>query len=239
MDSITAKGNTMKILDISKLADETIERVLRAIPFYKSVRKYSEADYQTLLHYSRIIRFDTSENVLKKGQRDSWSYFLVKGQLVVTVQDQQGVTQHINYVTPGEVFGDLSILLSISRTADVSVDETCREAIIFGTNFSMFGSILDFTIVSLETKLLYYRHTVDTFRWKLEMYRSKYAGHPLANRHREIKLFKGQKNGEAELKALHEQSIDFARVLLKWTNTFGNLTVIAGQVPDPSLALQS
>ena len=226
----------MRILDLSKLADETIERVLRAIPFYKSVKKYNEADYQTLLHYSRIIQFDSGENVLKKGQRDSWSYFLVKGQLVVTVPDQQGVTQHVNYVTPGEVFGDLSILLSISRTANVSVDETCREAIIFGTNFSKFGDILDFTVVSLETKLLYYRHTVDTFRWKLEMYRSKYAGHPLANLHREIKLFQGQKNGADELKALHRQSIDFARVLLEWTNTVGNLTVVAGEIPDPSMA---
>jgi CRP/FNR family cyclic AMP-dependent transcriptional regulator len=200
---------------ISKLTDETIERVLRAIPFYKSVRKYSEADYQTWLHYSRIIKFDTSENVLKKGLKDSWSYFLVKRQLVVTVQGQQGVTQHINYVTPGEVFGDLFILLSISRTADVSVDHTCREAIIFGTDFSMFGSILDFTMVSLETKILYYRHTaIPPYRryrrWKLETYRLKYAGHPLSNRHREIKLFQGQKKGEAELKALHEQSIDFA-----------------------------
>jgi hypothetical protein len=227
----------MKILDISKLTDETVERVLRAIPFYKSVRKYSEPDYQTLLYYSRIIQFDTGENVLKKGQRDSWSYFLVKGQLVVSVIDQQGVTQHINYVTPGEVFGDLSILLSISRTADVSVDETCREAIIFGTDFSLFGEILDFSVVSLETKLLYYRHTVDTLRWKLEMYRSKYAGHPLANRHREISLFQGQKNGEDELKALHRQSTDYAKVLLEWTNTFGNLNVVSGQVPDPSMTL--
>ena len=89
----------MKILDISKLTDETIKSVFRAILFYKSVRKYSESDYQALIHYWRIIRFDTSENVLNKGQIDSWSYFLVKGPLVATVIGQQCVAQHINNVT--------------------------------------------------------------------------------------------------------------------------------------------
>lgn len=222
----------MKILDLSKLTDDAIEGVLRAIPFYKSVRKCHEDDYQTLLRYSRIIQFDSGERVLRKGQRDNWSYFLVKGQLAVTVLDPKGNTQHINYVTPGEVFGDLSILLSIARTADVSVDETCREAIIFGTNFNKLGDLLSFKVVSLQTKLIYYRHTVDTFRWKLEMYRSKYAQHTLANRHRESKLFQGKKNGIDELEALHRQSMDFAKLLLEWTNTFGNLNVVAGEVPD-------
>ncbi len=227
----------MKILDISTLNEETLERVLRAIPFYKSVKKSNEEDYQALLRYSRIIQFDSGETILRKGQKDSWSYFLVKGQLVVTVQDHGDNTQHINYVTPGEVFGDLSVLLSISRTADVSVDENSREAVIFGTDFSKFGNVTNFNVVSLQTKLIYYRHTIDTLRWKLEMYRSKYADNPLSNRHREMKLFKGQKNSPEELMALHNQCIDFARLLLEWTDTFGNLSIVAGEVPEPGMAL--
>ncbi|MFT6390487.1 MAG: hypothetical protein ACJAUP_003889 [Cellvibrionaceae bacterium] len=227
----------MNTRDIATLPSETIEKILKAIPFYKSVRKQNEGQYQELLQYSRIFQFSSGEKILTRGQMDSWSYFLVKGQLVVSLPDQYGRKLHINYITPGEVFGDLAVLLKTPRTADVLVDENCREVIVFGTDFSMFGQLLNFNIASMDTKLIYYRHTVQTLRWKLEMYRSKYRDNNLANRHRSIKIYSGPKDGLDELHAIYQQSIDFAKLLVEWNNEFGNLSVAEGKVPEPNIAI--
>jgi len=227
----------MNTHDVATLPSETIEKILRAIPFYKSVKKQNEGQYQELLQYSRIFQFNSGEQILTRGQMDSWSYFLVKGQLVVSLPDQFGRQLHINYITPGEVFGDLAVLLKTPRTADVLVDENCREAVIFGTDFSMFGQLLNFNIVSMDTKLIYYRHTVQTLRWKLEMYRSKYRDNNLADLHRNNKIYSGSKGSLDELHALYQQSVDFAKLLVEWNHEFGNLSVAEGKVPEPNIAI--
>ncbi|MGH1486315.1 MAG: cyclic nucleotide-binding domain-containing protein [Cellvibrionaceae bacterium] len=227
----------MNTREITTLPSETIEKLLRAIPFYKAVKKQNEGQYQELLQYSKIFQFGSNEQILTRGQVDSWSYFLVKGQLVVSLPDHLGRPLHVNYVTPGEVFGDLAVLLKTPRTADVHVDENCREAIVFGTDFSLFGQLLNFNIVSLETKLIYYRHTVQSLRWKLEMYRSKYRDNPLADKHRAIKLYVGTKDSMDELHALHQQSVDFSKLLVEWNQAFGNLSVVEGKVPEPNIAI--
>ena len=227
----------MNTRDIATVPPETIEKLLRATPFYKSVKKHNEDQYQELLQYSKIFYYEPNEQVLVRGQMDSWSYFLIKGQLVVSLPDQYGGALHVNYVTPGEVFGDLSVLLKTPRTADVHVDENCREAIVFGTDFSLFGQLLNFNIASLDTKLIYYRYAVQTLRWKLEMYRTKYRDNPLADKHRSMKLYTGPKNSLDELHALYEQSVDFAKLLVEWNQQFGSLSVAEGKVPDPNLTL--
>lgn len=226
----------MNTRDVASLPSETIEKILKAIPFYKAVKKQNEGQYQELLQYSRIFQFGPNEQILTRGQMDSWSYFLVKGQLVVSLPDQHGRQLHLNYVTPGEVFGDLAVLLRTPRTADVFVDENCREAIVFGTDFSMFGQLLNFNIVSLDTKLIYYRHTVQTLRWKLEMYRSKYRDNVLADKHRAIKIYTGPKDGLDELNALYQQSVDFSKLLVEWNRAFGSLSVV-DKVPEPNIAI--
>lgn len=225
----------MNTREITAFPSETVEKLLRAIPFYKAVKKQNEEQYQELLQFSKIFQFEIGERILTRGQMDSWSYFLVKGQLVVSLPDQLGRPLHVNYITPGEVFGDLSVLLKLPRTADVSVDENCREAVVFGTDFSAFGQLLNFNIISMDTKLIYYRHTVQSLRWKLEMYRSKYRRNPLANKHREIKLYRGPKDGLEELHALYQQSVDFGKLLLEWNNAFGNLSLVEGKIPEPNM----
>ena len=120
----------------------------------------------------------------------------------------------MNYVTPGEVLGELSVFLHRARTANVCVDNNCREAILFGTDFGLFGDLMNFSQVSLATKLLYYRHATHSIRWKLEMYRSKYRTHPMADKHRGIKLYVGVKGSELELKALFQQAVELAALLV-------------------------
>jgi signal-transduction protein with cAMP-binding, CBS, and nucleotidyltransferase domain len=168
------------------------------------------------------VTYLPGEIVLQRGDSDPWLFFLLKGRLAVYVDDPlKG--ELINYVTPGEVFGDLAQLMGQPRTATVLAESNCRESIVLATDASIFGDISSTRPITIQTKLAYYRNTVHNLRWKLEVYRSQHLQHSLANKHRQVKLYTGTKETLQELSALHEQAQALAGLLLEWNAEFGAL----------------
>lgn len=210
----------MEIKPLQKFARDTVEHLLSAIPFFKTVRQQDAWQFELLLQSSRIVTYLPGDIVLKRGDIDNWMYFLLKGRLAVYV-DQLGQGELINYVTPGEVFGDLSRLVGQPRTATLVADAASKESMVFATDCSIFGNLTDTRPINLQTKLAYYRNTVHNLRWKLEVYRSQHLQHVLANRHRQVRLYTGEKDTLDELKALHEQAYALALLLLEWNTEFG------------------
>lgn len=208
---------------------DTIEQLLQPIPFYRNVKQDEPWQFDVLLEHSRIVYFCGGEAVLHRGETDRWLYFLLKGRLAVYADDNtEG--EPVNYITPGEVFGDLSMLVNRQRTANVIADSACREVVVFGTDFKAFGELEDFSVIALVTKLAYYRNTVLSLRWKLDVYRVKYPEHELSDRHHRVKLYTGEKGGVAELRALFQQAQALAQILVAWNQAFGN--IIAVEAPD-------
>lgn len=223
----------MEIKPLSRISREALETLLAPIPFYKAVRQDDPFQFEILLRNSRIVEFKPGEVVLRKGERDPWLYFLLKGQLAVYARD--GTTEQVvNYITPGEVFGDIAALVGQERSATVIADHNCKQVVAFGTDFKAFGELENFGVVNLATKLTYYRQCVHSLRWKLEVYRMRHPDSPLASRHRAIKLYAGPKNGRDELRALHAQAVELARLLLDWNDSFGHLAAGGDRVQAPS-----
>lgn len=212
----------MEIKLLSKLSRDYVEQLLSGIPFFKLVKQQDAWQFELLLQASRIVTYLPGEIVLQRGDSDPWLFFLLKGRLAVYVDDPlKG--ELINYVTPGEVFGDLAQLMGQPRTATVLAESSCRESIVLATDASIFGDISSTRPITIQTKLAYYRNTVHNLRWKLEVYRSQHLQHSLANKHRQVKLYTGTKETLQELSALHEQAQALAGLLLEWNAEFGAL----------------
>lgn len=222
----------MEIKNISQLPRSSIEGLLASIPFYRTVKEQSLWQYELLLKHSRVVSYTPGEIVLVHGERDSWLYFLLKGQLIVSVGKEKNA-KVVNYITPGEVFGDLALLVGERRSATVVADPNCRQLLAFGTDFSIFGEVEDFSLITLATKLAFYRNTVHNLRWKLEVYRSRHPSSSLAERHRRVPLFSGPRDTREELKALHGQAVQLAALLMQWNKVFGELSLAEMQAPDP------
>ncbi|MCW8196157.1 cyclic nucleotide-binding domain-containing protein [Proteobacteria bacterium 005FR1] len=225
----------MEIKQISQFPRATVEQLLAAIPFYKTVKQQDLWQFEVLLQHSRVVNFAPGELVLKCGEVDTWLYFLVKGQLAVFVGEDIADAEAINYITPGEVFGDLAMLVGDQRTATLVADSNCRQIMAFATDFRVFGELDDFRTIKLATKLIYYRNTVHNLRWKLEVYRMKYPGYELANDHHKVKLYKGRPGTAEELHSLHQQAVQLARLLVSWNHQFGMLSFPTGTAPNPQL----
>ncbi len=224
----------MEIKLASKYPRHTIDQLLAAIPFYKTVKQQDLWQFELLLQHSRVVNFQPGEVVLKCGEKDTWLYFLIKGQLAVYVGDDSN-SQAINYITPGEVFGDLAMLVSDQRTATLVADSNSKSIMAFGTDFTVFGELDDFRAISLQTKLAYYRNTVHSLRWKLEVYRVKYPHSELANYHHKVKLFTGKTGSYDELLSLYQQAKDLANLLIRWNEQFGSLSLTEAGAPNPKL----
>jgi signal-transduction protein with cAMP-binding, CBS, and nucleotidyltransferase domain len=213
----------MEIKLLSKLSRDYVEQLLSGIPFFKLVKQQDAWQFELLLQSSRIITYVPGEIVLQRGDSDQWLFFLLKGRLAVYVNDPlKG--ELVNYVTPGEVFGDLAQLMGQPRTATVLAEPSYRESIVLATDASIFGDINSTRPITVQTKLAYYRNTVHNLRWKLEVYRSQHLQHPLANKHRLVKLYTGVKDTQEELRALYKQAQALASLLLQWNREFGALT---------------
>lgn len=213
----------MEIKLLSKLSRDYVEQLLSGIPFFKLVKQQDAWQFELLLQSSRIITYLPGEIVLQRGDLDQWLFFLLKGRLAVYVDDPLN-GELINYVTPGEVFGDLAQLMGQPRTATVLAEPSFRESIVLATDASIFGDISSTRPITIQTKLAYYRNTVHNLRWKLEVYRSQHLQHLLANKHRQVKLYTGVKDTLEELRALYEQAQALAGLLLEWNREFGALS---------------
>lgn len=226
----------MEVKPLSRYARDTLESLLAPLPFYKTVRQQDPDQYEVLLRHSRIVEFKPGEVVMRQGDKDPWLYFLLKGQLAVFAANKAD-QQVVNYITPGEVFGDIAALVGQERSATVVADYNCKQVLAFGTDFKAFGELENFGVINLQTKLCYYRNCVHSLRWKLEVYRMRYPESPLASRHHSIKLFTGVKGGREELLALHHQACDLALLLLSWNREFGALMIngVANTAPNPDL----
>ncbi len=210
----------MEIKPLNRFPRDTVERWLLTIPFYKVVKQQDNWQFELLLEHAHIAHYAPGELVLQRGQRDQWLYFLLRGQLDV-YPDENADGEPINQITPGEVFGDLAMLIGRERTATLKAAERCREVVVLASDFSGFSDLESTRPITLATKLAYYRNTVHSLRWKLEVYRSQHPEHSFANRHRQVKLYTGPKETREELSALHAQAQSLARLLLEWNGEFG------------------
>lgn len=208
----------MEVQPVHKYPQDSVDTLLASVPFYKAIKQLDQYQYDLLLRHSKIIEYRPGEIILEKGQKEEWLYFLLKGQLEVRAGESRDKYTVVNYITPGEVFGDLAVLFDQERTATVVADTNSKKIMVFGTHFQVFGKLEDLYPISIATKLIYYRNMVHNLRWKLEVYRTAYPDQEFASAHRKIKLFTGPKDTMEELKSLDGQARELAKLLVVWNS---------------------
>lgn len=236
-------------MDFKPLSDfprDSVDRLLAVIHLFRDIRATSEWQYDVLLKRARLVSLQPGEQLLRAGDVDQWVYFLLRGELQVHVDDPAsgdgmaagGTERPLAIIRPGELFGDLSMLLAEPRSATIVAAPASGDIQVLGVDCTLFGDLDDFSLLHLPTKLVFYRNMVHSLRWKLEVYRSKYPAHELAESHRRLRLYTGPRNCREELLALVEQARALARILLDWNAEFGS-GHLAAEEPDMSDFLES
>ena len=211
----------MNIKEIRQISDDELATLLARIPFFKELRVRDKAQLALLLTYSCLVELAPGETIMRRGQKGTWLYFLVKGKLIV-YRDEPSPTDEINVITPGELFGDLAQLGDHERKATVAASPE-RGALLFACDFKAFGALDNFSQVHLTTKLLFYRTVVHSIRWRLEVLRMEQPQHALVSDLLKMPVYSGARENLDELRALHQQACSLADILERWNQDSGKI----------------
>jgi hypothetical protein len=207
----------MKIKQLSDYSPEQIKTLLNRIPFFKDLLRVDSTQTQTLLNYSCIVELEAGEVIMRRGDRGSWMYFLLNGKLAVYHDEPEPGTS-LNYISAGELLGDLALLCEHERKATVAADNGNKKTVLFATDFKVFGQLLDFSTVNLMAKLLFYRTMVHSIRWRLEVKRMAEPDNILAKSLLQYPAYRGEKDGVEELQALCKQARHLGDILECWNS---------------------
>jgi len=207
----------MKKTPLDKYPKDKIKSMLGGILFFNDLSIKDPQQHQLLMHHSLIVELSGGDVLIKKGDTDRTFYFLLKGDLAVYTEekpDKKSVP--IGTLSQGQVLGALTIITGQPRTATVAVEKKAGDALVFETDFSVFGELNDFSKITLATKLAFFRIVINNTRFRLETYKTKDPKHPLAEVYAKLEKFAGVKDTKEELAFLHKQATMFARLLSKW-----------------------
>lgn len=104
---------------IENFTPEVIERLIVQVAFFNN---FTETERKHVLKYmDAFLRFKPQENILEEGCVDDRAmYVLLSGQVSVEVGEKHA---HVNEVAVGDIFGEISFLTSLPRTATVTAEE--------------------------------------------------------------------------------------------------------------------
>ena len=212
----------MKAVDRAVYTADRIRRLVSGVPFFNEVLRQDAAQFDVLLERCELLAAGSGDEVIRQGDSDSGLYFLLRGQLAVLADmavTPDTAQKVLNHISPGEVFGTLSMLRNTPRTATICVDTATREAVLARIDFVFFSNITDFSVFSMQTKLAFYHMVVHNIRWTLEVNRMHEPHHEVVPLLRKVPVFSGERGSQAELAALHQQAHMLAELLCRWNGT--------------------
>jgi len=89
---------------------------------HEMCRGLSAADYERMLDKLTRVSFAAGETIVRQGDAPDNIYFLVLGEVTVTVGDLSGEPKRVSTLSPGMVFGEMSAIDRRPRSADVRAD---------------------------------------------------------------------------------------------------------------------
>lgn len=101
---------TIELLNKFMIFDDLAPADIKKILSLDSTKK---APYSS--HIVKLCQYAAGETVIREGEFDCWSFWVVKGRFDV-VQQEKTIASFSN---PGELFGEMSVLEGIPRTASV------------------------------------------------------------------------------------------------------------------------
>jgi len=200
-----------------EIPPESVQRMVQGIPFFNEILRTDAQQIDAIMTRSRLLHADPGDVVIRRGDTDTYLYFLLKGQLDVLAGEPG--SSIINTISPGQPFGTLAMLRGMPRSATIVADPKGRAAILLAVDYTLFRDVDDSSIFTLATRLAFYRMVVNDIRWTLEMNKKNDPGHALVAAMRKLPLFTGGRGTREELVSLREQANGLAELLCAWNES--------------------
>jgi CRP-like cAMP-binding protein len=99
----------------SKFLKENIENIQRLMSI-SALKHFETRNLGKLLRLSKIRQYEAGETIIQEGDRDTWLYFLLSGEVRITKEGEEIST----IGRRGDIFGEMRIIDDRSRSATVT-----------------------------------------------------------------------------------------------------------------------
>ena len=114
-----------------------IHDVLKAQPLF---REFDDAELAQLLEVAEPTLIPAGQQILRQGDNGSSMFLLAEGTARAVLHDMEGSSLDMAHFHPGDFFGELAIVDSGPRSADVIALTDCMVLIITSSLLRMLGS---------------------------------------------------------------------------------------------------
>lgn len=101
----------------SKYLKDNMQNIQRLLDI-PALKNFEIKNLAKLLRLSKIREYNDGEAIIQEGDRDPWLYFLLKGKILIKKEGYDIV----KIDKKGEIFGEMRIIDSLSRSASVYAD---------------------------------------------------------------------------------------------------------------------
>jgi CRP-like cAMP-binding protein len=99
----------------SKFLKENIENIQRLMSI-SALKHFETRNLGKLLRLSKIRQYESGEAIIQEGDRDTWLYFLLSGEVRISKEGEEIST----IGRRGDIFGEMRIIDDRSRSATVT-----------------------------------------------------------------------------------------------------------------------
>jgi len=207
----------MQVCELNEADPDFLERLIKGVSFLRLLFKRNPEQYDALLSCSKLVEVAPGKIIVRAGETAKCLYALLSGRAVV-FRDEVVAGEEINCINTGEMFGDLALLGDRQRRATVTSDPKGGNIMLLAINVKPFCQLDDFSVLNLETKLVFYRAMLHGLYWKLEMNRMLHPDHQLVEDVQKLPKEAGKKDSYTELKCLYAHANKLADLLVQWNH---------------------
>lgn len=206
----------MKSIPLKDIPAKTTTDLLSHIALFKELLRNEPELIEFFIQHSTLFKADPGEEVIRRGEFDQWIYFLLVGQLQVYPEFPEHKQNLVAFIASGETFGELAFIRKSDRNATILADTNSREILYLGTDFNKFGEVNDFSVATLNSKIIFYKTLVGIIRKRLQSFQIDHPNHELNSGIKSYAPYSGMPKTINELLYYFDQSQEMAKGLYKW-----------------------
>ena len=106
-----------------------------------------------LSRYARVLEFAKGDVIVRKGATGNGMMAVVEGRVKISAVSPDGKEVILDFINPGEVFGEIALLDNRERTADATAMEACQVLVLERRDFLPFLELHPRTCIKLLSVL--------------------------------------------------------------------------------------
>jgi CRP-like cAMP-binding protein len=106
----------MELIEDGQTSQDKLCNMLREV---KGFAEFEPPDLEFIIRHMKAYHVSKGETIIREGDRNSCLGVVIEGRVGVYKEDSDGLVKYLTYVSPGRLFGEISVIENLPFTASL------------------------------------------------------------------------------------------------------------------------